>query len=190
MLSWDYIKSETLWVVKWISGGRTVKRGADINLFVQNNANDIDEHDIITWKGQPKELQEFYKAYEYAIYVLNRKDLFFVKDFYDEWKENPDQFKEDHSQVISTLWAELEKLDFGDGKLNVIVSNYDHQTAGNHYLKNWLDTKRVVDTDFDVIETRRRGDTLTIIIQTDDQEAFDKLDYTANRIAIRNENIW
>lgn len=182
MLDLDYIKENTLWVIKLYPGGRVTCKGSALNEYLKTNENSIDEYDTVTWQGQPKELQEFWKAYEYANYYQNRHDLYYIDDFYKEWIKNPNQFTADHRRVISTLNKELENLGNND-KLNVMITNYDKKGIGNHYLKNWLDTMKQMNEDFDVVEVNVGNDTIHIIVQIDDEELVEKLSYLSNKFA-------
>ena len=184
MLDLDYIKANTLWVIKY-SSHRTTVKGSEISKY--QNDEDVRDMDTVHWKHQPAELQEFWRAYEYAYYTLDRKDLFLVDDFYAEWIKNPSQFKAGHRNVISTLRKELDfRYIASNEKINVLIVNYDKQTIGNHYLENWLDALKLIEDDFDIVESNVDGNNISIVIQCDDLELIDQLSYLGNKCAASN----
>lgn len=188
MLTLDYIKDNTLWVAHFDTGYRVTGTYDEVKKY--NSHDDIDEISIITWKGQPKELQEFYKDHEYAFYELNRHDLFEPEDFYNEWIKDPNQFKPNHQPVIGKLSEFIDDLKPTD---DLLIKNYAYDTAGNHRVGNFKEAIQILDIDFDVIsfeETKsydpnRRQ--FEIIVQTDDLELFKQFDIKANSIAISHD---
>lgn len=185
MLDLDYIKKNTLWIIKYENGRRITVNGSEIDNYTNNDQ--IDEVDTVHWKHQPAELQEFYKAYEYAYYTLDRHDLYLIEDFYREWSKNPNQFKVGHRKVISTLRKELDfRYIASNEKINVLIVNYDKQTIGNHYLENWLDALKLIEDDFDIVESNVNGKDISIVIQCDDDELLEQLSYLSNKCAITN----
>ena len=190
MLSLEYIKDNTIWVIKHYGYRHTIK-GSELEEYLKKNSEDIRDHDVVTWKGQPKDLQEFWKAYENAYYTSNRTDLFYIDDFYKEWVKDPHQFDPEHRPVISTLNAELEKIEpiyRENNKVNVMVSNYNKRGVGNHYYDNWINALKQMEVDFDVIESNIDKTDCKIIIQSDDDELVDKLSYLSNKFAV--ERAW
>lgn len=185
MLDLDFINDNTIWVVKFNSHRITCQQK---DLYKYENRDDVRDIDTACWEGQPKELQEFYKDYEYALYTLNRHDLFIIKDFYDEWIKNPVQFKPNSRPVINKLSIVLSELNPCD---NVIINNYNSQTAGNHHVGNFIEALESLEIDFDVIEfiqsNGNKYDYNTIIIQTDDSNTFKQFDYQANRNAMAHD---
>lgn len=184
MLDLDFIKDNTIWVIKYTSHRET---GKYKELKSKLNNPEIKDFDIVAWHGQPKELQDFYKTYEYAIYKLNRTDLTNIDVFYEEWIKDPDQFKADHMPVIGQLYT---ALDVFDPCSDLIVENYDKHTIGNHKVGNFVEALQQLDCDFNVVKV---CDDLYgfngIIIQTDDQELIDKFSHVVNRIAIEHDRI-
>lgn len=77
MLTLDYIKENTLWVIKF-NCGRTVGTRKVVDFYRDDE--DVREIDIVCWESQPKELQDFYKAME-------ESSIFFIDDFYKEWSK-------------------------------------------------------------------------------------------------------
>ena len=122
MLTLDYIEKNTLWYAKFETGYRTSGTYDEVKKYYSHE--DIDEIDTCSWEHQPKELQEFYKSYYYALYDLNRHDLYEIKDFYEEWSKNPSQFKPGHKPVIGKLSEYIESLkltdDLNTQKLNLL----------------------------------------------------------------------
>ena len=185
MLTLDYIEKNTLWYAKFETGYRTSGTYDEVKKYYSHE--DIDEIDTCSWEHQPKELQEFYKSYYYALYDLNRHDLYEIKDFYEEWSKNPSQFKPGHKPVIGKLSEYIESLKLTD---DLIIRNYSFFTAGNHRVGNFMETLKMLDIDFDVIsfEEIRSYDPdrkqFEIIIQTDDKDLFKEFDIKANEVAM------
>ena len=186
MLDLEYIKANTLWVIKYESGYRRTVKGSEVDKY--RNDEDIDDVDTVWWKGQPADLQEFWKAYEYANYHMDRHDLFFIDDFYREWSKNPNQFKADHRKVISTLRKELDNLlsMAKQQKLNICVVNYDKHAIGNHYFENWISALKLMEDDFDVVEVNIYGEDVDITIQCDDYDLYEHLSYLSNKAALES----
>lgn len=188
MLTLDYINENTLWIAKFESGYRITDTYDKIKQYYSHD--DIDEIDTVYWKGQPKELQDFYKAYEYAFYDLNRQDLYEIKDFYNEWIKNPEQFAPDHKPVIGKLSEYIESM---DTCADLMIPNYyGYEGAGNHHVGNFIEALKILDVDFDVIsfteELRDKGEIQYIItIQTDDLELLEKFSAKANSLAIAHD---
>lgn len=189
MLTLDYINEHTLWVAKFESGYRTTGTYDEVKKYYSHD--DIDEIDIVYWKHQPKELQEFYKAYEYAFYDLHRQDLYEIKDFYEEWSKNPKQFTPDYKPVIGKLSEYIESIDPCDDLS--IPNYYGYEGAGNHHAGNFVEALKILDVDFDVIDFREepgyKPGTIqyTITIQTDDLELLEKFSAKANSLAIAHD---
>ena len=184
MLTLDYIEQNTLWYAKFESGYSTIGTHDEVKKYYSHD--DIDEIDIVTWEGQPKELQDFYKAYNYALYDLKRHDLFEIKDFYEEWSKTPLKFTPEYKPVIGKLSEFLELLDPCD---DVIISNYyGIEGAGNHRVGSFIETLQMLDMDFDVVsfEENPPHDN-KISIQVDDLELLRKFSYKANSVAISHD---
>lgn len=181
MLDYDYIKNNTKWVVK-LNSHRVIVKADELSKY--ENRDDVIDIDILSWEGQPKELQSFYKAYYNALYNQNRDDLFIIKDFYKEWSKNPNQFNEDHQKVISTLSKELNKLEVTD---DLIIENFDKQCIGNHHVGNYIEALHIIDSDYDVIQITEKHGYITIIIQEDDQDKIKQLSHESNALAIRHD---
>lgn len=88
MLDYDYIIANTKMVVRFNNGRREVGTTEEVKKYYDRE--DVRDIDSVCWEGQPKELQEFYKAYNRANYTLGL-NLFFVEDFYKEWVKDPKQ---------------------------------------------------------------------------------------------------
>jgi len=185
MLDLDFIKENTIWVVKF-SGHRTTCLEKDLSKY--ENRDDVRDIDTACWEGQPKELQEFYRDYEYALNELNRHDLYIIDDFYREWSKDSEQFKPKTHPVIGKLSTLLETL---DPCSDLIINNYNGNTAGNHRVGNFVEALQIIDTDFDVISfnesSGRAYEYSKIIVQTDDLETFKQFDYQANKMAISHD---
>lgn len=184
MLDLDYILENTKWVIRYTSGYRLVVNGKD--RFKYYGLDEVKDIDTVYWENQPKELQEFWKDYSYAVYTLKRHDLYSVKDFYAEWSKDPNQFKPERRPVISKLREEFDKLrSLAEQKdLNIIVSNYDKRCMGNHYFNNWITALNQMDEDFDVVEVEQVGNDIYITVQCDDFELCQRLDYLSNKAAL------
>lgn len=184
MLDLDYIKDNTLWVIKYEEGYRTLVKGSELDKYRKDK--DVSDYETACWENQPKELQEFWKDYSYTFYTLKRPDLYFVKDFYAEWSKDPNQFKPERRSIISKLREEFDKLrSLAEQKdLNIIVSNYDKRCMGNHYFNNWITALNQMDEDFDVVEVEQVGNNIYITIQCDDFELCQRLDYLSNKAAL------
>ena len=188
MLTLDYINENTLWVAKFESGYRTTGTYDEVKQYYKRD--DIDEIDIVYWKHQPKELQEFYKAYEYAFSDLNRRDLYEIKDFYNEWIKNPKQFTPEHKSVIGKLSEYIESIDPCEDLM--IPNYYGYEGAGNHHAGNFKEALQILDIDFDVVSFEERpgyrgGKEYVITIQTDDLELLEKFSAKANSLAIAHD---
>lgn len=176
MLSLDYIKRNTKWVAK-LNSGRIIGTYDEIKQY-QKEARDFD---ILYSGGQPKELQEFYKAYEYVTFYMNRYDLYDIDTFYKEWSKNPELYQPKKQKVITTLSKVLENY---LENTNIVIINYDKVTLGNHYLNRWISAIEILDKDYDVINIEEiNHNTITIRIQTDSDSA-NELSWKANSMAI------
>lgn len=180
-LTLDYIEQHTLWVAKFNGGYRKVDTYDKLKPFLNNE--ELRDVDIVYWKEQPKELQEFYKAYEYALYDLKRYELFEIKDFYEEWIKNPKQFTPEHKPVIGKLSEMLESLNPCD---DVLISNYNGRGAGNHHVGNFIEALQILNIDFDVVSFEE-GTPNEIDIQTDDIESLMAFSIKANSVAIAHD---
>ena len=181
MLDYEYIKQNTKWVVKF-NAGRITCSEKEIDAY--KDRDDVRDIDIVSWQGQPKELQAFYKAYEHATYDLGRKDLFLIEDFYNVWKMDPNQFDEEHRPVISTLSKELENLDV---RSDLVVENYDSQVIGNHKVGNFVEALDEIFMDYNVIQVTEKYGYPAIIIQEDDQNKIELLQQKSNQVALRHD---
>ena len=179
-LSFEYINKNTLWVAKYESGYRRVGNYSEIKELYKDD--DIDEIDIVSWRGQPDELKEFYKDYEYANYYKKR-NLYLIKDFYKEWIEDKSQFKPEVKPVIGKLSEIIREMDECD---DLIINNYDEETAGNHHVGNFIEALETLNIDFDVTEIID-GNYKRVITQTDDIETFGKFSNEANSNAIKHD---
>lgn len=180
MLDLDYIKSTTIWVVK-LNAGRITCTEKD--LYKYNDNKDVRDIDVVCWEGQPKELQPFWKAYEYANRELH-KDLFLVDDFYKEWIKNPNQFEPDHLPVITTLFKAFNDIDpYSD----LIIENYDGKSLGNHHAGNFMEALETLDIDFDVVQITEKYNYPAIIIQEDNRDKLRDFEYEANARAIQHD---
>ena len=181
--SFDYIEKNTVWVAKFEHGHRITGTYDEISKY--KDCEDLDEIDTVSWKGQPDSLKQFYKDYEYAFYQMGRTDLYFTKDFYNEWVKDPSKFEPQKQPVIGKLSEEIKSL----GECgNLIIQNYDFETAGNHHTGNFVEALTELEVDFDIISVSKRdADTTVIIIQTDDQSLFNKFGMLANEKAIKHD---
>ena len=186
MLTLDYIKEHTLWVAIFENGIR--KTGTQSEIEKYEDRDDFEYSDIVCWEGQPKDLQEFHKDFNYAFYTLKRDDLFFVDDFYKEWIKNPAQFKPESLPVIGKLSTLLESINTCD---DIIVNNFDSMTAGNHKCGNFIEALQILETDFDVVKyheaSGEKYDYATITVQTTDIDTFKQFSYQANKNAIAHD---
>ncbi len=183
MLDYQYIKDESLWVIKYESGYRKECKGSEVDAILKRDYEEISDNDVVSWKFQPKELQEFWKAYEYSQYVLNKRELYDVDDFYKEWIKNPNQFKAEHRPVIGTLFEELSKW---DKNADMCIVNYDGQfVVGNHHINNFLLALKQQGVDFDVVSIEEGQYYPTMTIQDDDEEKLEMFSKLANRISLR-----
>lgn len=182
MITLDYIEQNTLWVAKFESGYRQIGTYDEIKKYYEFE--DIDDIDIVNWKGQPKDLQEFYKAYEYAFYDLNMTNLYEI--FYEEWSKNPKKFTPEYKPVIGKLSEFIDTLNPCD---DLIISNYyGFEGAGNHHVGNFKEALQILDIDFDVIKFEENPPhDNQIYIQTDDLELLQKFSVKANSIAISHD---
>jgi len=71
MLDLDYIKENTIWVVKF-NVGRTTCTDKDLHKYEDNE--EVRDIDIYCWEGQPKELQEFLLSKQ-TRFIYNRQLL-------------------------------------------------------------------------------------------------------------------
>ena len=89
-LSWDFINDNIRWVVKFC-GYREVGNHDIIDMLID----DDEVRDIDLCAVQPIELKPFFEPYYYAVDVLGRRDLFVIKDFYNEWVKDTSAFEPD-----------------------------------------------------------------------------------------------
>lgn len=185
VLPWEYIDKNTIWVAHFETGYRTTGTYDEVKQYYEHD--DIDEIDTVVWEGQPKELQDFYKAYEYGFYDLNRHELYQLKDFYDEWSKDPNQFIPEHRPVVGRLSEILPGLNpTGD----LIVSNYyGHGGAGNHRVGNFIEALNDMGVDFSVVQydPPKDGRTAHVYIQTDNLDMLRQFSEEANSNAIKHD---
>lgn len=190
-IDWDYIDENTKWVAHFYSGRRITGSRKDVEPYY--NDRDIDEIDIVSWEGQPEDLQGFYKAYSYAFYDLNRHDLYNVKDFYGEWSKNPAAFVPELKPVIGRLSDVLPKLDVTD---DLIVSNYyGYVGAGNHRVGNFIEALNDLDMDFEIVKFEPKNpneeySTNHVWVQTDNMKALNAFSVEANDNAIKHDQFF
>lgn len=187
VLDLDYIKENTIWVLKHESGYRETGKYAEMKEKA-DKCNDFRDFDICACEGQPENLQPFYKAYEYANYRMGRHDLFIIDDFYAEWSQDPSKFVAKEREVIGKLSDELSKMKMTD---DLIINNYNGETSGNHHVGNFVEALEDLGTDFDVVEVHEpsgeKYDYPKIIVQTKDDATFRKFDVMANQNAIKHD---
>lgn len=169
MLDLEYIKKTSLWVARFTTGARITGTYDEVKQY--QSQDDCKDVDILSWKGQPKDLQEFYKAYEYATFYMNRGDLLYIDDFYKEWAKNPEQFKPGMRPVIDKLSAVFERLSSCSKNTDILITNYDKRGIGNHTFDNWTKALSILDTDYDVVAIEEDTNPIKIVIQTDEDSA-------------------
>lgn len=178
MLDLEYILENTIHVARFMSGRRVTGTYNEVKKYYEDP--ELKDIDTVAWEGQPKELQEFYKAYEYANDELGL-NLFLIEDFYKEWIKNPSQFIADHLPVISSLSKELVNI---KPDADVLIRNYDGFTIGNHIAQSFSDSLDRMNDDFDVIKVTQ-NQYYEITIQCDEKEKLKELRYISNEIATR-----
>lgn len=181
MLSLEEIKEQTVWVAHLYGGTRFTGTYKEVEYW--KDSDDLDEFDIVCADGQPKELQPFYKAYEYANYHLGRHDLVLIDDFYAEWSKDPDKFTPQIQPVIGNLRDKLEIINSENNDASVLIMNYDENGIGNHSVQCWLKTLDELNENFDVIFVGEKFGYAYIQIQETNKEKVDRFDETANRNA-------
>lgn len=170
MLDLEYIKKNTLWVARMTFGTRFTGTYDEIKKY--ENDEECKDIDILASKGQPKELQKFYESYEYATSRMNRSDLFSIDDFYREWSKNPNQFSPEMRPVIGKISSVFDGFSGYPSNVNILITNYDKRTVGNHYLSSWTKALQIIDTDYDVVEVNEEDKkNIKIVIQTDHDSA-------------------
>lgn len=92
-------------------------------------------------------------------------------------------------EVLGKLSDELAKISVYD---DLIIKNYDGQGAGNHRVGNFVEALDEIGVDFDVVEVKPKEPRnpysyMEITVQTNDDKAFQRYDYEANRNAIRHD---
>lgn len=173
MLELEDIKNRTIWVVKYNNGHRITCLESEIN-YKDENVRDVDR---AAWSAQPKDLQDFYKDYDFAVYRQNRRDLESIEDFYEEWIEDPLQFQPESRPVIGHLFEILETM---RPDQSVVIRNYNKKPIGNHHVDCFIEALEILETDFDVVEFSDDR----IIIQSDDLDLISNFDSKANKAAI------
>ena len=185
VLDWDYIDANLVWVAHFESGYRVTGTHDEVKGYY--SADDIDEIDTVTWRGQPKDLQGFCKAYTYGFYDLGRHDLYKLKDFYDEWSKDPSKFVPKQKPVIGKLSDVLSDL---DPSSDLIVSNYyGYEGAGNHRVGNFIEALNDMGIDFNIIQfdPSKDGSTAHVYVQTDNLDALEDFSVEANKNAINHD---
>ena len=170
-LDYDYIESNTMWVLKYDTGER--RFGAPSELlrykYIDKNA----EMNIAAWENQPKELKQFYKDYEYAKakYCIGRHEfLDSVKNFYDEWIKNPDIFRPEKKPVTEKLSEALKSI---DTETNLVVYNYDLESTERYKAQAFKEVTNMAKVyDFDVISIEKDTNGVQITVMTDEHTAF------------------
>lgn len=167
-LDYDYIWSNTVWVLKYDTGERQFCKPLERLRYLDKNV----EMNIAAWENQPEELKQFYKDYEYAKtkYCIGRPELSSTKNFYDEWIKNPDIFRPEKKPVIGKLSEALKDI---DAETNLVVYNYDLESTERckaHIFKETTNMAKVFD--FDVISIEKDADGVQITVMTDENTAF------------------
>lgn len=187
MLTLEEIKEKTLWVARMCYGGRYVGTYDEVKDYLEDE--DCKDLDIVCCDGQPKELQEFYRDYDYAVYKLHNHNLFNIDDFYEEWSKNPNQFKPIMRPVIDKLSNVLENREYKNIK-NWRIENYDLNGIGNHYKDSYVKALKEMECDFDVVSITPSDDTIIIMIQSTDNELVEELTKLSNEYSIRNRQYY
>lgn len=182
MLDYLYIENNSIYVVNYGINNIFIK-GYQYNDYCFNK--DVKYIKRIPWQSQPKELKEFWQAYEYAIWTLHRKDLEYPEIFYNEWIKNPKKFTEGHRNVISSFLTELENIN--KKMYDVMIVNYDSYIIENHDIEIWLKVLKELNIDIDVVHSEIDVNGATITIQCDDQELLKEVEYLVNKYDINNE---
>lgn len=187
MLSLEEIKSKSLMTVR-------LKDGAEI----VGNKDTIDKYrtdekvEYAKATRQPRELQPFWLAYEYAINTLDRKDLIEVDDFYAEWTTNPEAYDPDFRPIKCNLRMYFLLYSAYPPNTNFKIKNYDGYSVGNHHRKNYEDALDTMgdQANFNVIEwtdegldPRLNAVVVSITIQSKDLDAVKEFAMLANRFA-------
>lgn len=160
--------------------------GTKSELSSQAYDTETESFDLANWEEQPKELQLFYKSYEYAVYTLRRTDLLVVKKFYEEYLKNPDQFNPEFSRVISTLSKELDSLE--DSSYLMLI-NHDGLTSGRYHVGNFREAIQTLDIDFNIIkiESNDRNNTTILTTQETDTTKFKVLRFVVHDKSITHD---
>lgn len=128
------------------------------------------------WENQPDELKDFYKAFDYAIYELNRQDLIEIKNFYEAYVKNPTEFipkKVDNSVLLHAY------LTSGDIQLtnDVMIENYDGLYVGSAKAGCIMEALEKLDINFEISRINKAADCVFIIIQSDNMDNINDFIY-------------
>ena len=187
-LDLNFIKTHTLWIAKYFDGHRDEIPADKVDKYTNNP--DVKDVDTLCWEQQPESVRDFWRAYEYANYQMQRHDLFLVDDFYKEYIKDPKQFEPKKKGIACKLSSLMQAL---PDYFNLIITNYDGKVAGNHRVGNFKEALEYIEAytdnpDFDVIEfTKTSADTYSAIVQTDDLEIFKRFTFAGNKIAISHD---
>ena len=186
--TWEQIRDKTVWGVKYDNGFRQTGDYDTISSIARLNE-DVEDYYPVYWKGQPKEVQAFHKAYSYALYTLKRNDLYVLPDFYKAWAKNPAAFEPPMRPVIGDLLKTLNKF---NENADIIIENFDGENAGNHHVGVFKEALQELGCNFDVVDVYRRDtsnphDYHKIVVQNTNFNKFDRFGVLANDLALKHD---
>ena len=182
MMTLQEIKEKTKCILVISNGSKYNATLEDANIYKKGV---VERIELINWRNQPKDIQAFWKAYEYAKNTLKRQDLIKIDAFYDEWIKDSTQFEPDKIKVIEKL---SEYLDETDDCNTINIENYDGYAIGIHHVGDYKETLKILDIDFDIIKiTDSDNNSQLVLIQEDDKELLKELSYKANGVAMEHD---
>lgn len=181
MITLKEIKERTLYEVT-IQGSNKILTEEESKVYKKESINRISP---LSWEYQPKEIQPFWKSYEYAIDTLERKDLCKLSDFYEEWVNNPNEFKPGYSKSIGMIPQLLNDI---DESAFITIENYDGIIIGTHHCGDFKESLDILDLEFEVIRLEEvDSDEYNITIQEDNKDTIRDFEYKSNAIAIDHD---
>ena len=176
-LSFDELKAKTLYYIKFRSTDYTITGTLD---QLPNENVDVKDFGRLSWENQPAELQDYYRAYDYAVYELGREDLLnHPIAFYNEYVADPKKFEAKKRKSLGLLADFIVELN--DFKKPLLLENYDGYFIGNTPAGNIYEAVLSLQINFVVIQFYEGEDFSHVMIQCDDKENVSALEYEIKR---------
>lgn len=183
-LSYQELKDRTIYYIKF-KNNYVLKNTLD---KLPNDSQDTIDFGRVSWEQQPKELQAYYKAYDYAVYELGRDE--FVNHpikFYEAYVANPEEFDPPKRESLGLLSEFIQtKITLS---MDLVVDNYDGYCIGNSHAGNFLEALHALELDFSIVQEYIDENFARVIIQCDNQDDLINFEYEIKRKALQHDKL-